>query len=69
MLLMNMLLLRQILSGTENVSAGNARGASSLKSPKGPPEKATSVGKAGEQPFLYQQNVYAPQPQPLYPGG
>ncbi|XP_066353700.1 YTH domain-containing protein ECT1-like [Miscanthus floridulus] len=59
----------QILSGTENVSAGNARGASSLKSPKGPPEKASSVGKAGEQPFLYQQNVYAPQPQPLYPGG
>lgn len=59
----------QILSGAENVSAGNPRGASSLKSPKGPPEKPSSVGKAGEQPFVYQQNVYAPQPQPLYPGG
>jgi YTH domain-containing family protein len=69
MLFMNMLLLRQILSGTENVTTGNARGGSSLKSQKGPPEKASSVGKPGEQPFPYQQNVYAPQPQPLYPGG
>jgi len=59
----------QILSGTENVTTGNARGASSLRPPNGPPEKASSVGKAGEQPYLYQQNVYAPQPQPLYPGG
>ncbi|AQK41051.1 evolutionarily conserved C-terminal region 10 [Zea mays] len=59
----------QILSGTENVTTGNARGGSSLKSQKGPPEKASSVGKPGEQPFPYHQNVYAPQPQPLYPGG
>ncbi|OEL13042.1 YTH domain-containing family protein 1 [Dichanthelium oligosanthes] len=59
----------QILSGTENMAASNARGASSLKSPKGAPEKASSVGKGGEQPFMYQHNVYAPQPQALYPGG
>uniref|UniRef100_K3YHC6 YTH domain-containing family protein n=1 Tax=Setaria italica TaxID=4555 RepID=K3YHC6_SETIT len=59
----------QVISGTENMAAGNARGASSLKSPKGAPEKASSVGKGGEQPFLYQHNVYAPQPQALYPGG
>lgn len=51
------------------MAAGNARGASSLKSPKGAPEKASSVGKGGEQQFLYQHNVYAPQPQALYPGG
>ncbi|TVU43320.1 hypothetical protein EJB05_09779 [Eragrostis curvula] len=59
----------QILSSTENMSASNARAASSLKSPKGATEKASSVGKGGEQPFLYQHNVYAPQPQALYPGG
>ncbi|KAL6843307.1 hypothetical protein ACP4OV_027020 [Aristida adscensionis] len=58
----------QILSGTENTTS-NARGASSLKSPKGAPEKASSVGKGGEQPFPYQHNVYSPQPQALYPGG
>ncbi|CAL5007609.1 unnamed protein product [Urochloa decumbens] len=59
----------QTISGTENVTASNARGASSLKSPKGAQEKASSVGKGGDQPFLYQHNVYAPQPQALYPGG
>ncbi|KAF8662632.1 hypothetical protein HU200_056233 [Digitaria exilis] len=59
----------QIISGTENTAASNARGASSLKSPRGAPEKASSVGKGGDQPFLYPQNVYAPQPQALYPGG
>ncbi|PUZ50591.1 hypothetical protein GQ55_6G069700 [Panicum hallii var. hallii] len=59
----------QILSGTENTNASNARGATSIKSPKGAHEKAGSVGKGGEQPFLYQHNVYAPQPQALYSGG
>ncbi|WVZ94492.1 hypothetical protein U9M48_040379 [Paspalum notatum var. saurae] len=59
----------QILTGAENMNTSNARGATSLKSPKGAPEKASSVGKGGEQPFLYQHNVYAPQPQALYPGG
>jgi YTH domain-containing family protein len=51
------------------MAASNARAASSLKSPKGPTEKASSVGKGGEQPFLYPHNVYAPQPQAVYPGG
>jgi hypothetical protein len=69
MLPINLLLSHQVTSGTENMAAGNARGASSLKSPKGAPEKASSVGKGGEQQFLYQHNVYAPQPQALYPGG
>ncbi|KAK3121300.1 hypothetical protein QOZ80_8BG0650350 [Eleusine coracana subsp. coracana] len=59
----------QILSSTENMTASNTRAASSLKSPKGVTEKASTVGKGGEQPFLYQHNVYAPQPQALYPGG
>ncbi|XP_062191693.1 YTH domain-containing protein ECT1-like isoform X2 [Phragmites australis] len=59
----------QILSSTENTTTSNVRGGSSLKSPKGALEKASSVGKGGEQPFLYQHNVYAPQPQALYPGG
>ena len=67
--LISFLLLRQILSGTENTTENNARGATSIKSPKGAHEKAGSVGKGGEQPFLYQHNVYAPQPQALYPGG
>jgi hypothetical protein len=59
----------QILSSTENMAASNVRAASSLKSPKGAAEKANSVRKGGEQPFPYQHNVYAPQPQAVYPGG
>jgi YTH domain-containing family protein len=51
------------------MAASNVRAASSLKSPKGAAEKASSVGKGGEQPFPYQHNVYAPQPQAVYPGG
>lgn len=44
------------------------QGASSSKSPKGAQEKASFLGKGGEQPF-YQPNVYAPQPQTIYSGG
>ncbi|KAG8046749.1 hypothetical protein GUJ93_ZPchr0008g12624 [Zizania palustris] len=59
----------QILSSTnENMPTNVARGASSLKSPKGVQEKASFVGKGGEQSF-YQPNVYAPQPQTIYAGG
>ncbi|KAG8086976.1 hypothetical protein GUJ93_ZPchr0010g10069 [Zizania palustris] len=59
----------QILSCTnENTTTSVARGASFLKPPKGVQEKASFLGKGGEQPF-YQPNVYAPQPQTFYAGG
>ncbi|KAM0905454.1 hypothetical protein ACQ4PT_017370 [Festuca glaucescens] len=50
-------------------SATSARGSTSLKSPKGAHEKAIFLGKGGEQPYVYQPNVYAPQPQAVYSGG
>ncbi|VAI75418.1 unnamed protein product [Triticum turgidum subsp. durum] len=60
----------QIISITaEKTSATDARGSTSLKSPKGAQEKANFLGKGGEQPYVYQTNVYAPQPQTVYSGG
>ncbi|XP_044956167.1 YTH domain-containing protein ECT3-like isoform X3 [Hordeum vulgare subsp. vulgare] len=60
----------QIISITaEKTSASDARGSTSLKSPKGAQEKANFLGKGGEQPYVYQPNVYAPQPQTVYSGG
>uniref|UniRef100_A0A0E0LSG0 YTH domain-containing family protein n=1 Tax=Oryza punctata TaxID=4537 RepID=A0A0E0LSG0_ORYPU len=59
----------QILSSTnEKMTTSVPQGASSSKSPKGAQEKASFLGKGGEQPF-YQPNVYAPQPQTIYSGG
>ncbi|KAF7108921.1 hypothetical protein CFC21_109278 [Triticum aestivum] len=60
----------QIISITaEKTSATDARGSTSLESPKGSQEKANFLGKGGEQPYVYQTNVYAPQPQTVYSGG
>uniref|UniRef100_A0ACD5ZVK0 Uncharacterized protein n=1 Tax=Avena sativa TaxID=4498 RepID=A0ACD5ZVK0_AVESA len=53
----------------EKTNATSARGSTSLKSPKGAQEKANFLGKGGEQPYVYQPNVYAPQPQTVYSGG
>ncbi|KAM3210884.1 hypothetical protein ACQJBY_064648 [Aegilops geniculata] len=60
----------QIISITaEKTSATDARGSTSLESPKGAQEKVNFLGKGGEQPYVYQTNVYAPQPQTVYSGG
>ncbi|KQJ95619.1 uncharacterized protein LOC100840334 isoform X2 [Brachypodium distachyon] len=60
----------QIISITaDKTTATNVHGSTSLKSPKGAQERANFLGKGGEQPYIYQPNVYAPQPQALYSGG
>jgi YTH domain-containing family protein len=65
-----LIFLHQIISITaEKTSATDARGSTSLKSPKGAQEKANFLRKGGEQPYVYQPNVYAPQPQTVYSGG
>ncbi|KAL5214538.1 hypothetical protein ABZP36_003690 [Zizania latifolia] len=60
----------QLLSSEDhNLSTTAVRGASSLKSPKGAQEKGSFLGKGGEQHFVYQSNVYAPQPHMVFSGG
>uniref|UniRef100_A0A0D9W976 YTH domain-containing family protein n=1 Tax=Leersia perrieri TaxID=77586 RepID=A0A0D9W976_9ORYZ len=56
-------------SEDNNLSMTASRGASSLKSTKNTQEKASFLGKGGEQHFVYQSNVYAPQPHTVFSGG
>ncbi|XP_015692003.1 YTH domain-containing protein ECT1-like isoform X2 [Oryza brachyantha] len=60
----------QILSTEDHsLSTTHLRGASSLKSTKSGQEKGSFLGKGGEQHFVYQSNVYAPQPHTVFSGG
>uniref|UniRef100_A0A0E0DI27 YTH domain-containing family protein n=1 Tax=Oryza meridionalis TaxID=40149 RepID=A0A0E0DI27_9ORYZ len=60
----------QILSSEDhNLSSTALHGASSLKSTKSAQEKGSFLGKGGEQHFIYQPNVYTPQPHTVFSGG
>ncbi|KAF0930617.1 hypothetical protein E2562_033814 [Oryza meyeriana var. granulata] len=60
----------QILSSEDhNLSSNAVCGVSSLKSPKSAQEKSSPLGKGGEQHFVYQSNVYTPQPHTVFSGG
>ncbi|KAL5216539.1 hypothetical protein ABZP36_007940 [Zizania latifolia] len=60
----------QLLSSEDHsLSTTAVHGASSLKSLKGAQEKSSFLGKCGEQHFICQSNVYAPQPHMVFSGG